>query len=646
MLLFLVDGTKMNLPAYLFHYLCTYVRNSTEKAKVLVAFPRLLSELFYQCRLIDQLKEFRVHELLHTQRCSFLTAENLCKVHKISKKNFIHSDNPLKKKLKETTLRGDVIDIYKNEPIEVIAHYIAEKRKEGVTITYDDLESEPDYDCVKKRKRTTKKKADSDSEGPVKKAVAKKTGKKTMKDSEKSKEVGPAEGSTLNEADKVGPFVSKVLDDSEIEDELPLRPRKKQGAKKPPSDSDQGMSNPSVAIPNIAQKPPITTTTPAHTTISIDDSQPINMILPNSSQVFPAFPKPLPNISNILTKQYAALQTQDQQNIAEPEPHNQHSDSLHHLEQHLHGEFAQHSIPHSSPQKTNATDTVMSDAITNSEAHNTQTLDTSTQNIPSDHPSPSDTDQDLIPHILQSEFSPRFTMILNPDPPVSLRPSKRVIQLTDSDSESDDPNEPESSQNAIPPPPPPPISNHQFEQISRNIYRKVKALHKIRYSLISPKAYILAWDSVRTEIVDAVYNLLDGDLEEMVQFQRKVQAWMDQVKQGYMRLPEKEAHHWQEDYLRERVGFLDSAISRHLRFSLTPGAMFVSKDIVESSITASELADVKKELAELNAKFDRIVARRDAMDAKQDEKFERLEAKQDALAADLKQLIANLTRKP
>jgi hypothetical protein len=135
MLLFLLKGTQMNLQAYLFHYLCSYVNNTTEQGKTWVAFTRLLSELFYQCRLIEKLDVYGAPELLHEKRSPFLTVESICNTLKTPKNELIYPNNPLREDRQTRALRDDIIPVYKNEPPEVIAHFISEMRKTGRFIT-------------------------------------------------------------------------------------------------------------------------------------------------------------------------------------------------------------------------------------------------------------------------------------------------------------------------------------------------------------------------------------------------------------------------------------------------------------------------------------------------------------------------------
>ncbi|MCI05961.1 hypothetical protein A2U01_0027016, partial [Trifolium medium] len=56
-LYFLSKGIKINLSASIFEHLCDCIKESHDKSLARVAHPRLLSELFYQTKLIERLKE-------------------------------------------------------------------------------------------------------------------------------------------------------------------------------------------------------------------------------------------------------------------------------------------------------------------------------------------------------------------------------------------------------------------------------------------------------------------------------------------------------------------------------------------------------------------------------------------------------------
>jgi hypothetical protein len=140
-------------------------------------------------------------------------------------------------------------------------------------------------------------------------------------------------------------------------------------------------------------------------------------------------------------------------------------------------------------------------------------------------------------------------------------------------------------------------------------------------------------------------------LEELVNYQKGIEAWLDKIKRGHLKITDKDEVLWQEAYLKEKITSLDAAISPRLKFSLAPGAIFVPKEIFgpSSSAPTSDMDNVKLELAaqklkqtELEVKFDQMAERQARLEAK----FDRMDAKQDDMAADLKNLLTILASKP
>jgi hypothetical protein len=44
----------------------------------------------------------------------------------------------------------------------------------------------------------------------------------------------------------------------------------------------------------------------------------------------------------------------------------------------------------------------------------------------------------------------------------------------------------------------------------------------MRYSFVDPYDYIHAWDKIRDEIMDVVYKVVDGDLQELIDYQKRL----------------------------------------------------------------------------------------------------------------------------
>jgi hypothetical protein len=53
---FMIHNYMINLPAYIFHYMCTSIKEGITKRIRNVPYVRLLSEIFHQGRLIEKLR--------------------------------------------------------------------------------------------------------------------------------------------------------------------------------------------------------------------------------------------------------------------------------------------------------------------------------------------------------------------------------------------------------------------------------------------------------------------------------------------------------------------------------------------------------------------------------------------------------------
>ncbi|MCI27060.1 hypothetical protein A2U01_0048258, partial [Trifolium medium] len=76
---FLTVGRKTNLGAYIFNHLCKSIRSAQNPLKKTpqIAYPRLLSGIFYQCALTDSIERGQAWDLLEEQRASFINGKTL-----------------------------------------------------------------------------------------------------------------------------------------------------------------------------------------------------------------------------------------------------------------------------------------------------------------------------------------------------------------------------------------------------------------------------------------------------------------------------------------------------------------------------------------------------------------------------------------
>ncbi|PNY08865.1 hypothetical protein L195_g005402 [Trifolium pratense] len=83
---FLLTNKKFNLGDYLFERICEAIHLSKTQKRTFIVHPRLLSELFYQCKLVKQLKKFDSTLVNEEVRPEVLTAGFLTKMHIIKTK--------------------------------------------------------------------------------------------------------------------------------------------------------------------------------------------------------------------------------------------------------------------------------------------------------------------------------------------------------------------------------------------------------------------------------------------------------------------------------------------------------------------------------------------------------------------------------
>lgn len=93
---FLINDQPLNLSTYIFHHLCKSVKDSQKRNKKSFPYVRFLSELFYQCRLIDVLKYFNATGALEDCLGSVLSTIILANMHVIKKKDLVMILDPIR----------------------------------------------------------------------------------------------------------------------------------------------------------------------------------------------------------------------------------------------------------------------------------------------------------------------------------------------------------------------------------------------------------------------------------------------------------------------------------------------------------------------------------------------------------------------
>ncbi|MCH85831.1 hypothetical protein A2U01_0006683, partial [Trifolium medium] len=117
---------KMNLAAYIFNHLCKSIRSAQNPLKLTpqIAYPRLLSEVFYQCAVTDRIERARTLDLLEEQRAFFINGSTLVNMKLAGSKTLKYPTQPLLESKKKTPIPENQPYLFSNEPPEVILEYI------------------------------------------------------------------------------------------------------------------------------------------------------------------------------------------------------------------------------------------------------------------------------------------------------------------------------------------------------------------------------------------------------------------------------------------------------------------------------------------------------------------------------------------
>ncbi|MCI13400.1 hypothetical protein A2U01_0034517, partial [Trifolium medium] len=195
-------------------------QNPTRKTPQVV-YPRLMSELFYQCGIIKRILDAQVPDLLEEQRANFINGHTLANM-RMLKEALKVPNHPLLVKKPSGPLPEKSPMLFDNESKDVILEYMRLMKEEGITITGADIAHVPTED--KKRKRVVKVKQEKASEDKAVEA----TDSEIKTTSEKSK--GKSTKKQRSERKKVlkvqRRMIIQEVDDEET-DEEPLEIKRK-----------------------------------------------------------------------------------------------------------------------------------------------------------------------------------------------------------------------------------------------------------------------------------------------------------------------------------------------------------------------------------------------------------------------------------
>jgi hypothetical protein len=376
-------------------------------------------------------------------------------------------------------------------------------RNDGQNVTMADVQSEPEDEYSKKRKRTSKKQCVAQEEKPE---PAQKKKKKLRKI-----KVEASEESTKQKHDQlpkepeiVGVTPLVIQEDSEDpEDDMPLskRPRKKVVSE---AASQQG--NPAPVASSVI--PTVSGSSAQGQNLNPDESQPLNLILPGSSLVLPACPNSPPSsadttelihhvdrISDVFETMSKMRQekldelvslTQDYINL---QTHTSDDHSLNALEQHYNGQFEQNvQLPSSQSNQQNPHPASSSQLPSTS---GSEPLVASETLVASGTSVASETiiapDSTTLPHSSPTILAPNTELSISSHSSKQIMPTEPSTSSIHLNPTSDKPSSsapdlsrPSSSNLPFPPS----IFDLELEQFCTSLYQKVQQLHSIRYSFI------------------------------------------------------------------------------------------------------------------------------------------------------------------
>ncbi|MCI11174.1 hypothetical protein A2U01_0032274, partial [Trifolium medium] len=135
------------------------------------------------------------------------------------------------------------------------------------------------------------------------------------------------------------------------------------------------------------------------------------------------------------------------------------------------------------------------------------------------------TSKQLIPKQPSEQTPPEQPTSEQHTEPIPEQELENTIILNDSefDSSTKSENFPEAS----------PVTNPELVGICNNIFLKMKKLHKLRYSFTELYQHIEMWEALRNEINKDLDRIQNGDLNELMAFQKNTREWVEGVNKEF-----------------------------------------------------------------------------------------------------------------
>ncbi|MCH82653.1 hypothetical protein A2U01_0003464, partial [Trifolium medium] len=290
---FLLKGKKINLLDLLFESLCQVIRDGNFRRYTYVAYPRLLSELFFQTKLVKVLRRFYPH-LVKEERATKLDAGFLTRMgikHKVVK-----PQNPLKVRYEDHLYCNGFLDLSEADDEEVIQFFLQDLKKDtGIDVPMSMVPSAPTVDLYKPRKRKAsakegKKEVKKEAKKDVKKEVLKEAKPEPQEEKKEESKKRKSEGVVIDNSESrirrkhenkaKGDSFETDSDDGKTLAEKFKQKAEAEASKAPQKHPSKGKSSETIidhsaeahVDPNIGFSKPLTTILPEHETVYVSST--------------------------------------------------------------------------------------------------------------------------------------------------------------------------------------------------------------------------------------------------------------------------------------------------------------------------------------------------------------------------------------
>ncbi|PNX88526.1 hypothetical protein L195_g044632 [Trifolium pratense] len=160
---FLLTQRKVNLGDYLFERVCEAIFLSKSQRRTSIVHPRLLSDLFFQCRIVKLVKKYHPELVENQVTPEVLSANFLSKMHLINTK-VVQPAQDFQVRTGDRFYVDGYPIVSELDCEEVIQNYLEQLKGEGHEVTREMVPKEPTADVYSMRRRKSKRKAETQEE--------------------------------------------------------------------------------------------------------------------------------------------------------------------------------------------------------------------------------------------------------------------------------------------------------------------------------------------------------------------------------------------------------------------------------------------------------------------------------------------------